>query len=95
MGSADGPTAERLFPIQRETIGGVTRPACHVPWSVAEKAYKAYVAQFGSDQSLERIAERGGFGHSELAWLLAGCPRNTLASSLLPPWPPKVHEPIS
>lgn len=37
-----------------------------IPWFVAEKAYKEYSRQFGTDQSLERIAERGGFSEKEL-----------------------------
>lgn len=41
-----------------------------VDWEIAEKAYKAYKAQYGSSQSLEIIAERGGFGAEELVTLL-------------------------
>lgn len=37
-----------------------------VPWSVAEKAYAVYSARYGRDQSLERMAQRGGFGNSEM-----------------------------
>jgi hypothetical protein len=41
-----------------------------IPWWLAEEAYKVYSAHFGNDQSLERLAERGGFGREELLWLL-------------------------
>jgi hypothetical protein len=54
---------EKRFPIQ----DGLT-----IPWSLAEKAYEMYSQLYGSDQSLERLAERGGFGVTELAVLLAG-----------------------
>lgn len=37
-----------------------------VSWSTAEKAYIGYVARYGDDQSLERLAERGGFGVAEM-----------------------------
>lgn len=47
---------ERMFPMQNG-------PA--IPWSVAEKIYKLYNAMH-SGQSLERLAERGGFGWAEV-----------------------------
>ena len=66
---------ERWFPIQGEH--GVTdkgenyqRPAGQVPWGIAEAAYKAYSRKYGVGQSLQRLAERGGFGWSELVALL-------------------------
>lgn len=40
-----------------------------VPWEAAEKAYTAYAARYGTGQSLERLAERGGFGLAEFAVL--------------------------
>lgn len=75
--------AERRFPIQAETRpiwrdGGredmkmYTYPAFTIPWAVAEIAYAQYVAWFGGTQSLERLAERGGFGADELLMLLSG-----------------------
>lgn len=43
-----------------------------VPWKLAEIAYVEYARRYGTDQSLERIAERGGFGLLEIAdYLLA------------------------
>jgi len=43
-----------------------------IPWSVAEKAYSVYAAQYGRNQSLERVAERGGFYATELDDLYPG-----------------------
>lgn len=37
-----------------------------IPWDIAEKAYGAYAARYGSGQSIERMAERGGFSNSEM-----------------------------
>lgn len=38
-----------------------------IPWSIAELAYSVYVASYGgSGQSLERVAERGGFYSDEM-----------------------------
>lgn len=48
----------RRFPVQDK--GPIT-----VPWEWAEEVYKEYSAQF-TGQTLERIAERGGFSASEM-----------------------------
>lgn len=48
---------ERMFPMQ-------DGPA--IPWSVAEKVYVLYSGIYGTQQSLERLAERGGFGWAEI-----------------------------
>jgi len=53
----------RPFPIQ----GGF-----RIPWWAAERAYKTYARHFGTDQSLERLAQRGGFGLTEWGLLYAG-----------------------
>ena len=37
-----------------------------IPWSVAEVAYSTYSARYGKQQSLERLAERGGFSLAEM-----------------------------
>ena len=72
---------ERFFPIQSEAARGVdgqyARPireleASRVPWWLAELAYKSYSKHCGTSQSLERLAERGGFGHYEFVVLLRG-----------------------
>lgn len=47
------------FPIQDQK-------AKPVNWATAEQAYADYARRFGKEQSLERIAERGGFGQSEM-----------------------------
>ncbi len=60
--------ATRMFPIQRDDNG----PAGSVPWAVAEEAYRAYVADGHGDQSLERLAQRGGFSWGELVSLIRG-----------------------
>lgn len=57
------------FPIQPDR--GHPFPS-FVPWALAEEAYVEYSRCFGHDQSLERLAERGGFGAIEFAILLAG-----------------------
>lgn len=67
----------RPFPIQagqpyrdENTRGMIYLHRCTIPWWLAEKAYEGYVARFGNSQSLERLAERGGFGRRELLYLL-------------------------
>ena len=52
------------FPIQGFALG--------VPWAAAEQAYRTYAKHFGTPQSLERLAERGGFGLHEFACLYLG-----------------------
>ena len=60
------------FPIQGEHHDRVRYPACTIPWWLAEVAYAEYARQFGTDQSIERMAERAGFGRTELMSLLRG-----------------------
>lgn len=65
----------RPFPIQQEhernAYGNMERKnASTIPWWLAEEAYKWYSKNFGTSQSLERLAERGGFGRKELLMLL-------------------------
>lgn len=66
----------RPFPIQgndaeRDAAGRMrySRPST-IPWWLAEIAYESYVKSGGRGQSLERLAERGGFGRAELVSLL-------------------------
>ena len=40
-----------------------------IPWSLAERIYSVYSDLFGTRQSLRRLAERGGFGWSEIPFL--------------------------
>jgi hypothetical protein len=46
-----------LFPVQKGPF---------IPWSVAEFAYMAYAKRYGTSQSLERLAQRGGFHVDEM-----------------------------
>jgi hypothetical protein len=55
---------ERRFPVMRT---GRT-----IPWPVAQRAYEAYAKLYGTSQSLERLADRGGFHPDELDRLLPG-----------------------
>lgn len=63
-------TTEQTFPIQCEP-GSLPHPT-RIPWSVADRAYSVYAARHGRSQSLERLAERGGFGPSEMDDYLPG-----------------------
>lgn len=58
---------EKRFPIQH---GG------SVPWWAAERAYEGYAAAGHGDQSLERLAQRGGFGVGEFGVLFQGLAYN-------------------
>jgi len=65
----------RPFPIQahhyRSEAGKMIHCKRHtIPWWLAEEAYRHYAKLFGKSQSLERLAERGGFGRMELLSLL-------------------------
>lgn len=50
-------SADKPFPMQ-------DGPA--IPWSLAERIYEVYTDVCGQDQTLERLAERGGFGWAEI-----------------------------
>lgn len=54
----------RQMPIQAEYHPN--KPRTYIPWWLAEVAHENYL----HDQSLERIAERGGFGRDELVKLI-------------------------
>jgi hypothetical protein len=43
-----------------------------IPWGLAERLYAVYAADGHGSQSLERLAERGGFGRGELGMLAVG-----------------------
>lgn len=51
---------KRQFPMQ----GGPS-----IPWPLAELLYAGYAAEHGTQQSLERLAQRGGFGWGEIAYM--------------------------
>ena len=42
----------------------------NIPEWLARVVYKGYVSRYGSEQSYERLRERGGFGIGEVVWLL-------------------------
>jgi len=53
----------RMFPIQCGSP---------IPWAEAERAYRQYAKLHGTDQSMERLAQRGGFGVQEFSCLWLG-----------------------
>lgn len=66
-------STERRFPIQAppDTPSRRTLPefkSCS--WALAERAYAVYASRYGKLQTLERLAERGGFGALEMIELL-------------------------
>jgi len=61
-------TTKDRFPIQ----GGLT-----ISMVAAERAYVSYRRMFGGDQSLDRLAERGGFGVMEYVQLYHDIPFRT------------------
>ena len=62
----------RPFPIQSNAFKGHRQYEARstIPWWLAEEGYKYYVERFGDRQTLEEIAQRGGFGRQELLMLL-------------------------
>lgn len=50
---------------------GPSVPYGTIPWNDHLRVYEAYALRFGRDQTPERMAERGGFGVTEIAYL--GC----------------------
>ena len=67
-----------MFPLQRRyernEAGAMAEVDCPrtIPWSVAEVAYAEYVRRFGDGQTLQRLAERGGFGDREMDMFYPG-----------------------
>jgi len=61
------PTNWKLFPIQHDDLG----PTFHIPWDVAKLAYEEYHHLFPNEQTLEIIAQRGGFSWGELVLFLS------------------------
>ena len=69
----------RRAPVQgemrRDAKGKAVRPISWIPdgtisWEEHEEAWRIYHARFINDQSADRIADRGGFGYSELCMFL-------------------------
>lgn len=40
-----------------------------IDWATAEKIYEIYSFLYGKSQTLERLAERGGFGWAEIEYI--------------------------
>lgn len=83
--------SERRFPIQGESgrnpNGSRKRiPASSVLWSEAEIAYATYASLYGNQQSLERLAERQGFGREEYRTLRMGLNIRGRKMVDVPPW---------
>ena len=56
-------TKRERFPVS-SVLGNPAPTSCS--WEAAGIAYSQYSARFGKDQSLERLAERGGFSANEM-----------------------------
>ncbi len=56
--------AEKEFPIIASP--NVKAHPLRIPWSIAELAYSRYSARYETYQSLQRLAERGGFHANEM-----------------------------
>ena len=56
---------QRRAPVQAER-SPEPKPAGTIAWEEHVLAWESYANKFGTYQSAERIAERGGFGHTEL-----------------------------
>lgn len=59
------PTPERRAPVQGDH-GRRGRPRGTIAWDEHVEAWNDYAKRYGTSQSAERIAERGGFGYEEL-----------------------------
>ncbi len=55
----------KMFPLQSSYSKTTPHPTM-IPWAVADKAYAVYRGRYGSQQTLERLAERGGFSAGEM-----------------------------
>ncbi len=60
--------AKRLFPVT-SSKGSEPHPT-KIPWEVSDLAYSVYKSRYGNDQSLEKLANRGGFSAREMDSLL-------------------------
>jgi hypothetical protein len=72
-------TVERRAPVQgeRDRERGIKwrKPPGTVAWSEHLEAYADYAKRYGTSQSAERLAERGGFGWDELVGHLGHEPK--------------------
>jgi len=58
--------SERIVVVRQATSSKII---ARIPWGIAERAYREYVARYGDCQTLERLYERGGFYECELDML--------------------------
>lgn len=65
---------ERRAPLQG-TDGRLGRRAGTISWEEHEEIYAVYAARYGTSQSAQRIADRGGFGWTECEMLMKREPR--------------------
>jgi hypothetical protein len=80
VSNATPPGLERRAPVQSDhTFRG--RVAGTITWDEHEEAWNDYAKRYGTEQSAERVAERGGFGYDELIDHLKREPRT---------WKPRV-----
>lgn len=56
--------APGFFPLQRSRHQ-LNEPSS-IPMALAEKVYENYAKRFGTQQSLQRLGQRGGFGIEEM-----------------------------
>jgi len=61
-----GVKEQKTFPISPGAYPGIIPHPTRIPWEIADLAYSVYCSRYGRDQTLERIAERGGFGVGEM-----------------------------
>lgn len=50
---------------------------------LANAAWSVYEKKYGKSQTMERMAERGGFGQAEFIWLLRGAVETQEESDLI------------
>ncbi len=62
---------EKLFPIMIDRKVPAGTPT-QIPWPIAVRAYTDYAARYGTEQSVERLAGRGGFHYGEMDRHLPG-----------------------
>lgn len=68
-----GHDPRRRVPVQADNTSPGKR-AGTVEWHEHECAWRDYARRYGTSQSAERIAERGGFGYGELVVHLGHAP---------------------
>ncbi len=56
-----------------------------IPWSMGARAYAAYSARYGTNQSIETLNQRGGFSPGEMDQFLPGWRDQIAAAELLTP----------